>query len=78
MSYIMNKMSEYRAGQERKLLSNTNFTIGDVTTVNMTMVKGGVQNNVVPPSIKLYYDCRITIGDSHNEFESMVHEYLHT
>lgn len=49
------------------LLSFVNFrlniseclTLGDVTTVNMTMVKGGVAYNVIPAEMDVSFDLRI-------------------
>ena len=35
------------------------FTLGDVTTVNMTMVKGGVAYNVIPAEMEVSFDLRI-------------------
>uniref|UniRef100_A0A6Q2ZMI4 N-acyl-aliphatic-L-amino acid amidohydrolase n=1 Tax=Esox lucius TaxID=8010 RepID=A0A6Q2ZMI4_ESOLU len=35
------------------------FTLGDVTTVNMTMVKGGVAYNVIPAEMDVSFDLRI-------------------
>lgn len=35
------------------------FTLGDVTTVNMTMVKGGVAYNVIPADMDVSFDLRI-------------------
>lgn len=35
------------------------FTLGDVTTINMTMVKGGVAYNVVPAEMDVSFDLRI-------------------
>lgn len=35
------------------------FTLGDVTTVNMTMVKGGVAYNVIPAEMDVSFDIRI-------------------
>ncbi len=35
------------------------FTLGDVTTINMTMVKGGVAYNVVPADMDVSFDLRI-------------------
>lgn len=65
-------MAEYRRTQVERLDNNPDLTIGDVTTVNLTILKGGVQANVVPPSMKLIYDVRIAIDVQHNEFENMV------
>lgn len=41
--YIIDKMMNFRKGELAKLESNTKLTLGDVTTVNLTMLKGGVQ-----------------------------------
>lgn len=35
------------------------LTLGDVTTVNMTMVKGGVAYNVIPAEMDVSFDLRI-------------------
>lgn len=35
------------------------FTLGDVTTVNMTMVNGGVAYNVIPAEMDVSFDLRI-------------------
>lgn len=40
------------------------FTLGDVTTVNMTMVKGGVAYNVVPAEMDVSFDLRIPPTDN--------------
>lgn len=42
-----------------RLNTNECFTLGDVTTVNMTMVKGGLAYNVVPAEMDVSFDLRI-------------------
>ena len=37
-----------RAQEKAKLQADPNKTLGDVTTVNLTIINGGVQTNVVP------------------------------
>lgn len=69
----MNKMSEFRAKESKRLDdSNGNLTIGDVTTVNLTILKGGVQLNVVPPVVSAFYDVRLALDVSLDDFETMV------
>lgn len=41
--YIIDKFMNFRKEQLAKLESNPEFTLGDVTTVNLTMLKGGAQ-----------------------------------
>ena len=39
--YLMNKILGYRETQKKLLEANPDFTLGDVTTVNLTMISGG-------------------------------------
>jgi len=52
---------EFRASQVKLLKENSNLSIGDVTTVNLTQMSGGVQNNVVPPLLEVVFDLRIAV-----------------
>ena len=38
----------HRAQEKARLEADPNKTLGDVTTVNLTIINGGVQTNVVP------------------------------
>lgn len=71
-SYVLDRMMDYRAEQAEKLKNNPALTIGDVTTVNLTIIKGGLQSNVVPSSLSALFDCRLAIDVDHNAFEEMV------
>ncbi|XP_034117714.1 aminoacylase-1-like [Drosophila albomicans] len=59
--YILSKMNEFRNSQVKLLKDNPKLMIGDVTTVNLTKVSGGVQNNVVPPKLEAVFDLRIAV-----------------
>lgn len=72
VGYILNKFLEFRSKEVQKLEQNEELTIGDVTTVNLTIIEGGVQTNVVPPEMKISFDVRLAIDVSHVEFEKMV------
>lgn len=43
-----------------------------MTTINATIVQGGVQSNVVPPLMEILFDIRIAVDVDHEEFEKMV------
>lgn len=73
VNYILNKMTEFRSREAKKLEENPNLTIGDVTTVNLTMLEGGVQSNVVPPVMSITFDVRIAIDRPQDEFEAMLY-----
>lgn len=63
---------EFRANEVQRLENNPELTIGDVTTVNLTMLSGGVQSNVIPPQMTIIFDVRLAIDIDYNEFESKV------
>jgi aminoacylase len=44
---------------QHTLCCHEEFTLGDVTTVNLTILKGGQQFNVVPPEAEAGFDIRI-------------------
>lgn len=69
---IIDRMMDFREQEVRKLENNPDFTVGDVTTINLTMISGGVQSNVVPPLLSIGFDVRLAINQSHDEFEAMV------
>lgn len=63
---MINKLLAFRDSEEMRLKNGfkddgfTPLTIGDVTTVNMTKLGGGVQINVVPDYLEACFDIRIS------------------
>lgn len=45
--------------------TNPSLKLGEVTTVNINVLDGGVQFNVVPSEMTVKVDMRITPTDSH-------------
>lgn len=70
--YILEKMMGLRKQQVQRLENNPELTIGDVTTINLTRIGGGVQSNVVPPLLTAGFDCRLSLDVNHEEFEAQV------
>ncbi|XP_017001387.2 aminoacylase-1A-like [Drosophila takahashii] len=70
LSYITSKMMEFRAEQVKRLKDNPELQIGDVTTINLTSVDGGVQSNVVPPLLTACFDIRLSLDTNVSEFEA--------
>jgi aminoacylase len=56
---VVNKFLSFREEQKKKLESDPKLSLGDVTTVNMTIISGGVQVNVVPAELRADFDIRI-------------------
>ncbi|PSN38838.1 Aminoacylase-1 [Blattella germanica] len=72
---IIDRFMDFREQEKKKLQSNPNLTVGDVTTVNLTQLKGGVQSNVVPPELVVVFDVRLAVTVDHAEFEAMVKKW---
>lgn len=68
---LLDRFFKYRATQVERLNNDPELSIGDVTTVNVTMVNGGVLSNVVPPDITIMTDFRLAVDVNHDEFEAM-------
>ncbi|KAH9631693.1 hypothetical protein HF086_014694 [Spodoptera exigua] len=75
---MVDKLMDIRAESKKKLADNPNLTIGDVTTVNLTMLSGGIQNNVVPEKLTASFDIRIALSVDQKEFENQVRSYILT
>lgn len=73
--HLMTKLNDFRDTQSKRLdESNGALTVADVTTINMTLLNGGVQSNVVPAAISVTYDIRLAIDVNLDEFEATVGE----
>lgn len=69
IQFLINKFLNFRKSEEQRLKHNPNFTIGDVTTVNITTIKGGIQQNVVPPEITMSVDARMSVNIDYEQFD---------
>uniref|UniRef100_A0AAQ6AH92 N-acyl-aliphatic-L-amino acid amidohydrolase n=1 Tax=Amphiprion ocellaris TaxID=80972 RepID=A0AAQ6AH92_AMPOC len=59
LRHVINSFLDFREKEKHRLNTSECFTLGDVTTVNMTMVKGGVAYNVIPAEMDVSFDLRI-------------------
>uniref|UniRef100_H3DB38 N-acyl-aliphatic-L-amino acid amidohydrolase n=1 Tax=Tetraodon nigroviridis TaxID=99883 RepID=H3DB38_TETNG len=69
---IMNTFLDFREKEKQRLNTSECLTLGDVTTVNMTMVKGGVAYNVIPSEMDISFDLRIPPTVNLQEFERQI------
>lgn len=67
---------DYRQSQVDILDQNPDLVLGDVTTVNLTILQGGVQVNVVPPEFVASIDMRIAIDVDLDDFERQLNTWL--
>ncbi|XP_065214153.1 aminoacylase-1A [Planococcus citri] len=75
LRYVVNKFLEYREKEKRRLNSNPELSIGDVTTINMTYIEGGVQMNVVPPEMMVGFDIRVAVDVDHQQFHDLIESW---
>ena len=73
--FVINEMLGYRTREQQRFeqsqTSGHPLQLGNITTVNLTKMSGGVQVNVVPDQYRLFFDCRIRPGGE-VEFEEFV------
>jgi len=71
--YVIDRLMELRAKEKARFEADPELRLGDVNTVNLTIMEGGVQANVVPEAFKLTFDIRITPTTDLVAFEAMIH-----
>lgn len=52
------------------------MTLGDVNTINLTKLGGGLAQNLVPPELTATFDFRITTTTDPKEFEKMLMQWI--
>ena len=67
---VIDKFLSFREEEEKKLLNNSNVKLGDVTTLNLTLLEGGVQFNVVPACLSAGFDVRVALTENLVELET--------
>eukprot|EP00102_Acyrthosiphon_pisum_P012316 XP_008181416.1 PREDICTED: aminoacylase-1-like isoform X2 [Acyrthosiphon pisum] len=73
--FVVNKILDWRT--EEKLKLSQGMDIGEVTSVNMTMLDGGCQLNVVPPELSAGFDVRLDIGTDRRAMEDIITGWCH-
>ncbi|KAI3418826.1 hypothetical protein GPALN_007926 [Globodera pallida] len=72
LTSILTNFNAFRERQRQLLLSDPKLRLGDVTSVNLTKVEGGVQSNVIPAQFVAYFDMRVTPTDDLQKVEEMI------
>ncbi|CAK1585666.1 unnamed protein product [Parnassius mnemosyne] len=73
--YIIDKFMDLRQVSKSKLESDPSLTIGDVTTINLTVLNGGIQDNVIPEKMTATFDIRHALSEDLERFENMVKQW---
>lgn len=74
LNYVVNKLNEFRREEARKL-NELKLPFGNVTSINLTMLKGGVQNNVIPAEMSAIFDMRISPNTDIDAFEQQLNRW---
>jgi len=72
---LLDRIYDYRRTQEEILEKNPELKLGDVTSLNITKIKGGKQRNVLPPVVEVTVDIRIALTENTSEFEKMLRKW---
>ena len=73
---VVNEALQYRASQMQRLQSDPSAKLGDVTSLNLTLVKGGVQFNVVPSEMSASFDMRVSPWEDTAELTSLLEGWV--
>lgn len=72
ITYLINRFMERRK-IEVDNMQNLNLTsYANVTSINLTILNGGVQGNVIPPALSVTFDVRLSVNEDHAVFERQV------
>ncbi|XP_037033333.1 aminoacylase-1-like [Bradysia coprophila] len=74
VAHLISLLMERRKIEMEKLIdSNNDYT--NVTTINLTVIKGGVQGNVIPPELSIVFDVRLGADADHDAFEKDINRW---
>ncbi|XP_008103309.1 aminoacylase-1 [Anolis carolinensis] len=72
MHRVITSFLEFREREKQRLKSEKHLTLGDVTSLNLTMLNGGISFNVVPSEMSAAFDIRIPPTVDLKAFEEQV------
>ncbi|XP_017876003.1 aminoacylase-1-like [Ceratina calcarata] len=75
MRIVIDRFMDYRANEKAKMKGNSVIELGDVTTINLMMLSGGIQANVLPTSLKAVFDVRLDISVEHADFAALIKKW---
>lgn len=69
MEYRQNEMVKWKNGQNTH---GKTRNLSNITTINLTIINGGLRGNVVPSVMSAYFDVRLAIHADGDKFEQTV------
>lgn len=71
LNYVMDRFMEMRQIESWKL-NALRYPYGKVTSINLTILDGGVVANVIPPEMRAIFDLRFSIDADLEQFQKQV------
>ncbi|XP_074861246.1 aminoacylase-1 isoform X2 [Carettochelys insculpta] len=56
---VTSSLLQFRDSEQQRMQQDKHLTLGDITTINLTMLSGGVACNVVPSELSATFDIRL-------------------
>lgn len=75
IDYLVSRLMAMRAAEVAKLDGNPALDLGEVTSINLTMLSGGQQENVVPPQMNATFDFRLANDIVLEDFERQITDW---
>ncbi|XP_062923825.1 aminoacylase-1B-like [Mobula hypostoma] len=72
---VLNSFLDFREKEKKRLNQSACLTLGDVTTINLTSLNGGVAFNIVPDELTASFDIRIPPTVDLKAFEEQMKEW---
>lgn len=69
ITYLTSKFMERRKTEFDTMKRLNLQTYANVTSINLTILKGGVQGNVIPPELSVTFDVRLAVNADHDAFQ---------
>ncbi|XP_055709779.1 aminoacylase-1-like [Phlebotomus papatasi] len=74
LTFILRKLMERRQIEVDKVKKGV--PIGNVTSINLTKISGGIQTNVIPEEFSATFDIRLSPEDDHQKFEQELKQWI--
>lgn len=71
LNYVVGKLTEFRE-IEKKKFREQHYSNGNVTSINLTILKGGLQSNLIPAEMTATFDMRLAVNSNIDDFEKQV------
>ncbi|CAB0013530.1 unnamed protein product [Nesidiocoris tenuis] len=75
---VLDEFFDFRKTEGAKLDGKPipEIELAKITTVNLTIVQGGIQPNVLPDEIKITFDIRVSIDEDHERFYEWIQSVM--